>query len=57
MGANLNGQTRRDKSRLLQDIKDLDGKADSQRLNNAGWWMGYNLERELEEIYSYKERI
>jgi hypothetical protein len=57
MGANLNEQIRRDKARLLQDIKDLDGKADSQRLNNAGWWMRYNLERELEEIYSYEERI
>jgi hypothetical protein len=57
MGANLEGQIKRDKARLLQDIKELDEKADSQGLDSVEWRRWYNLEREIEGIYTYEERI
>jgi hypothetical protein len=35
----------------------LDGKAESMDLDESGWRIIYELERELEEIYTYKENI
>jgi hypothetical protein len=57
MSANLDGQIKRDKTRLLQDIKELDGKVYSQSMGEEEWTRMYNLERELEGIYTYEERI
>jgi hypothetical protein len=57
MGANMDGQMRRDKARLMHEIKDLDVKADGQGLDNSEWKRRYSLERHLEEIYPYEEKI
>jgi hypothetical protein len=40
---------------VLQDIKWLDDKAEVMGLDEKGWRLRYELERELEEIYTYKE--
>jgi hypothetical protein len=51
MSANMDGQMRRDKARLMHEIKDLDVKADGQGLDNSEWKRRYSLGRHLEEIY------
>jgi hypothetical protein len=55
MGANLDGEIKRKTTKVLQDIKWLDDKAEVMGLDEKGWRLRYELERELEEIYTYKE--
>jgi hypothetical protein len=57
MGANLDGQIKRDKVRLLQIIKEIDEKVEVVDLDNEEWKMRYILERDLEDIYTYEEKI
>jgi hypothetical protein len=47
----------RSKGQPLRDIKWLDDKAESMDLDESGWRLRYELERELEENYTYKENI
>jgi L-rhamnose isomerase len=55
MGANLDGEIKRRKTRMLQDIKWLDDKVETMALDEEGWRLRYKLEKELEEIYTYEE--
>jgi hypothetical protein len=57
MGANLDGQIKRDKVRLLQIIKEIDEKVEVVDLDDEEWKMRYILERDLEDIYTYEEKI
>jgi hypothetical protein len=57
MGANLDGEIKRKTAKVLRDIKWLDDKAEAMDLDESGWRLRYELERELEEIYTYKESI
>jgi hypothetical protein len=57
MGANLDAEVKRRTSQILRDIKWLDDKAEAMELDEDGWRLRYELERELEEIYTYKESI
>jgi hypothetical protein len=53
----LDGEIKRKTTKVLKDIKWLDDKAESMSLDADGWRLRYELERELEEIYYYKESI
>jgi hypothetical protein len=44
MGANLDGQIKRSKIRLLEKSKELDDKAGNQGLSEEEWTWGYTLE-------------
>jgi vacuolar-type H+-ATPase subunit E/Vma4 len=57
MGANLDGQIRKERDRLLSVIKMSDEKAKSSALSEDGWRERYKIERQLEGIYSYVEKI
>jgi hypothetical protein len=57
MGANLDAEVKRRTSQILRDIKWLDDKAEAMELDEDGWRLRYELERELEEIYTHKESI
>jgi hypothetical protein len=57
MGANLDGEIKRKTAKVLSDIKWLEDKADAMELDEEGWRLRYELERELEEIYTCKESI
>jgi hypothetical protein len=57
MRANLDGGIKRQTTKILWDIKWLDDKAESMDLDERGWRLIYELERELEGIYTYKENI
>jgi hypothetical protein len=57
MGANLDGEIKRRAAKILGDIKWLDEKSEAMELDAEGWRLRYELERELEEIYTYKESI
>jgi hypothetical protein len=57
MGANLDAEVKRRTSQIFRDIKWLDDKAEAMELDEDGWRLRYELERELEEIYTYKESI
>jgi hypothetical protein len=57
MGANLDGEIKRKNAKVLSDIKWLEDKADAMELDEEGWRLRYELERELEEIYTCKESI
>jgi hypothetical protein len=57
MGANLDGEIKRKTTKVLRGIKWLDDKAESVGLDQNSWRLRYDLERELEEIYTYKEII
>jgi hypothetical protein len=57
MRANLDGEIKRKTAKVLRDIKWLDDKAEAMDLDESGWRLRYELKRELEEIYTYKESI
>jgi seryl-tRNA synthetase len=57
MRANLDREIKRRTSKVLRDIKWLDDKTEAMELDEDGWRLRYELERELEEIYTYKESI
>jgi hypothetical protein len=57
MGTNLDGEIKRKTTKVLRDVKWLDDKAEVMDLDEDGWRLIYELERELEEIYTYKESI
>jgi hypothetical protein len=57
MRANLDGGIKRQTTKILWDIKWLVDKAESMDLDERGWRLIYELERELEGIYTYKENI
>jgi hypothetical protein len=57
MRANLDGEIKRKTAKVLSDIKWLEDKADAMELDEEGWRLRYELERELEEIYTCKESI
>jgi hypothetical protein len=54
-GTNFQAQTRKNKSLLLGKIKALDVLAESNNLNQVQWQERYDLEAELEQIYSCEE--
>jgi hypothetical protein len=60
MLANLDGKIKRDKAILLQDIKELDGKADIQGLTEDEWrrWEGWKPRLDwgwMEEEIEFRE--
>jgi hypothetical protein len=57
MRANLDREIKRRTAKVLRDIKWLDDKTEAMELDEDGWRLRYELERELEEIYTYKESI
>jgi hypothetical protein len=57
LGANLDEDIKRKKIRILEDIKWLDDTTENGGLDDEGWRLRYNLERELEEVYTYEESI
>jgi hypothetical protein len=57
MGPNLDGEIKRKATKVLQDIKWVDERAEAMELDEDGWRLMYELERELENIYTYKESI
>jgi hypothetical protein len=56
-GANLDGEIRRRADKIMRVIKWLDSKAEAMEIDENGWRLRYELEREMEEIYTYKESI
>jgi hypothetical protein len=42
---------------LLQIIKEIDEKVEVVDLDDEEWKMRYILERDLEDIYTYEEKI
>jgi hypothetical protein len=57
MGANLDGKIRRQKADLISVMEELDKKAERQELHIEEWRYKYKLERDLEEIFSFQEKI
>jgi hypothetical protein len=57
MGANLDGDIKRRIAKILRDIKWLDDKAKAKCFEENGWRLRYELERELEDINTYKQNI
>jgi hypothetical protein len=57
MGANLDGDIKRKKIRILEDRKQLDESAENGGLDEEVWKLIYKLERELEEVYTYEESV
>jgi hypothetical protein len=57
MGANLDGDIKRKKIRILEDRKQLDESAENGELDEEVWKLIYKLERELEEVYTYEESV
>jgi hypothetical protein len=55
--ANLDREIKRRTTKILGDIKWLDDKSEAMELDADGWRLRYALERELKEIYTYKESI
>jgi hypothetical protein len=47
----LDGDIKKKKIRLLDDIKWLDECTDNGGLDEEGWKVRYKLERDLEEVY------
>jgi hypothetical protein len=54
---NLDGEIKRRATKILRNIRWLDDRAEAMDLDENGWRLRYKLERELEEIYTYKENI
>jgi hypothetical protein len=57
MGANLDGQKKKEKKELLDKIKCMDEKAEIWGLTDKEWRRRYELEGEMEEILEYEEEI
>jgi hypothetical protein len=57
MGANLDGEMRRQKAGLISLMEELDKKSKRQELHNEEWRYRYKLERDLEEIFAFEEKI
>jgi hypothetical protein len=57
MGANLDGDIKRKKIRILEDRKQLNESAENGGLDEEVWKLIYKLERELEEVYTYEESV
>jgi hypothetical protein len=49
MGANLDGEINRRTVKIMRDIKWLDAKVEAMQIDENGWGLRYELERELEE--------
>jgi hypothetical protein len=52
---NYQTQLKKDKSTLLEKIGNFDMAAELSIMNHQQWLERYNMEVELEQIYSYKE--
>jgi hypothetical protein len=52
---NVRGQLRRDKQSLMEELKRVDAKAETDTLSSAQWRDRYGKERALEQIYAFKE--
>jgi hypothetical protein len=57
MGANLDGEMRKQKTDLVSLIEEIDRKAERQGLHSEEWRYRYKLERDLEEILAFEEKI
>jgi hypothetical protein len=53
----LDGEIKRMTTKVLRDIMWLNDKVEAMELDEDGWRLRYELERELDEIYTYKESI
>ena len=54
-GVNLNGEYKRKKKVLLDQLKCLDSLADLQGLNYEEWSQRYSIEADLEQTYTMEE--
>jgi hypothetical protein len=57
IGANVDGEMRKQKYELGASIDEIDRKAERQELNSGEWKYRYKLERDLEEILAFEEKI
>jgi hypothetical protein len=57
MGVNLDGVMRKHKEELGSIIEGLDRKAERRDLDSEEWKYRYKLERDLEEILAFEEKI
>jgi hypothetical protein len=57
MGANLDGEMRKQKTDLVSLIEEIDRKAERQELHSEEWRYKYKLEMDLEEILAFEEKI
>jgi hypothetical protein len=56
MGANLDGEMRRQTIELISLMVEIDKKAERQELHSDEWRYRYKLERDLEKILAFEEK-
>lgn len=54
-GANLNGEYKRKKTILLDQLRNLDSLAELHGLNSEEWSHRYSIEADLEQTYAMEE--
>jgi hypothetical protein len=56
MGADLDGEMRRQTIELISLMVEIDKKAERQELHSDEWRYRYKLERDLEKILAFEEK-
>jgi hypothetical protein len=57
MGANMDGEMKREREMLLRKIKIMDNKAKLMGLSEEDWGERYKMEGQLEDIFAYEEQV